>query len=84
MPRGRVIARLLCQSGRVHFRVVVGGISIGRIANVVRVFVLRHFVLCLLIVRIGVVGWMMKGERMDDDVVDGCSLMMMLDVMMED
>jgi len=35
-------------------------------------------------VRIGVVGWMMKGERMDDDVVDGCSLMMMLDVMMED
>lgn len=84
MPRGRVIARLLCQSGRVHFRVVVGGISIGRIAHVVRVFVLRHFVLCLLIVRIGVVGWMMKGERMDDDVVDGCSLMMMLDVMMED
>eukprot|EP00985_Skeletonema_marinoi_P004844 scaffold2103_cov93-Skeletonema_marinoi.AAC.3 len=83
MPRGRVIARLPCQSGRVHFRVVVGGISIGRIFRLVRVFVLRHFVLCLLIVRIGLVGWMMKGARMDD-YVDGCSLKMMLDVMMEE
>jgi hypothetical protein len=34
-------------------------------------------------VRIGLVGWMMKGARMDD-YVDGCSLMMMLDVMMEE
>ena len=88
MPRGRVRARLRCRSGRVHSRVVVGGISIERIVPLVRVSLLRHFVLRLLTVMIVLVGWsdvdlIMRGERVDVD--DGCFfVIIMFDVTMEE
>lgn len=81
MPRGIGVIHLQYQSGRLHSLVTFGGISIGRIVRLVRVYQLRHFGLLL-------VGWIVSVVSCDDDDVDfdggRCFLMSRDDVNSDD